>query len=134
MLSLWCAGKLENCPSVAKTRFRFCCLYCRWRRKFYGRWTDPPDWIQYTYTAIPPTVRLVDVVVHNGVELHAPAGKKLKVTSYKHVWIDPRGHFTALRCAGIMIVDRIMKVWFGLVHGTKPFAEICEFLANYPTV
>jgi len=130
---LWCLGKLANCPKTSAQRFHFCCLYCRWRREFYGKWSDPSEWIKYTYMSIAPTTQLMSSWQHDGIEYYAPQGKKLRITTYKHIWIDPRGHFTALRCATIIIMDRMMKMWNNLVHTTKPFAELCELLASYPT-
>lgn len=54
---------------------------------------------------------------------------KLVKIDEQYLKIDPRGHFTMLRCAGIKVLDRIMQ-WVGY---RKPFAEFCEFLAVYPT-
>lgn len=129
MLSLWCAGKLCKGADgeAAKRRFRFTCLCCRWRRKYLGKFVDPPYWIHYTYLSQYQT-RIVDSYKHNGYVYRLKSGKKLQVTTYSTLKIDPRGHFTALRCAVIIALDKIMKQF----HIGKPLVEICEFLANYP--
>jgi len=53
-----------------------------------------------------------------------------KARTTRIFFIDPRGHFTALRCAIIKAFDQIMQydshlVWF--------FGHLCEVIANYPT-
>lgn len=127
MFRLCCAGKLGNCPEDI-TRFRFTCLSCRWRRRFYGKFVDPPFWIEYTYKS---QVReeLVDYFVNDGLVFTAADGGKLKHISYPKLKIDPRGHFTSLRCAIIIVLDEVMKA----THVGKPLVEFCEFFANYPT-
>ena len=141
MFSLWCAGKLGNCPEVAKKRFRFTCLYCRWRRAYYGKWKKPPYFIDYTYTSL-VTSRLCDAFIHDGKEYRRADGGKFLHTFYLTCWIDPRGHFTQLRCCAIIVLDKIMKLFakddvkqFHVKKGWlwKPLAELCELLANYPT-
>jgi len=128
LLRLWCAGKLGNCPKWVK-RFRFTCFYCRWRRQLYGKYSDPPFWIDYTYKSSVRT-RLVDRYVKNGLIFEVRDGRPLKVTTYKTLKIDPRGHFTSLRCAIIIVLDEVMKA----LHVGKPLVEFCEFFANYPTI
>jgi hypothetical protein len=45
--------------------------------------------------------------------------------------IDPRGHFTRLRCACIVWLDRVaLKAKWMIPR----IANACEFLANYPTI
>lgn len=115
---LWCAGIL--CSHSDLERFRFTCLYCRWRRQNSGKWTVPPYWIDYTL----PWKIAQYVFVNN----------ERKVVGYRLMWltikIDPRGHFTMLRCMAIVALDKIMQ----RVHRLeKPLLEFCEFLANYPT-
>lgn len=116
---LWCAGKLGNCPKNLR-RFRFTCVYCRWRRRHYGKFSSPPRWITYTLLM--------------SVAKYAAVDKNGQVQAYKTVWktipIDPRGHFTMFRCAIIMVFDRIMVRWRRTV---KPLLNFCEFFANYPT-
>lgn len=104
MFKLWCAGKLGNCPQ-GLTRFRFTCLYCRWRRRYYGKFVTPSYWIEYMLTA--------------------RAWNPVRILK-----IDPRGHFTMLRCSVIVALDKIMRrcTWL-----EKPLLEFCEFLSNYPT-
>lgn len=73
-------------------------------------------------------VELVDSYVQGGLVFTARNGGKLKVEHFKTLKIDPRGHFTSLRCAIIVMLDNLMErlgIW-------KPFAEFCEFFANYP--
>lgn len=125
--SLWCAGRLGNCPTTV-SRFRFTCLWCRWRREWYGKFEKPPFWIEYTY-ACPVCVRLMKSVERRGLLFTAPHGRMLKVTVHRTLKIDPRGHLTSLRCAVVMVLDKVMKR-LGYV---KPFVEFCELFANYPT-
>lgn len=126
LLTLWCAGKLGNCPSNL-TRFRFTCLYCRWRRHYYGKFTVPPFWIEYVYKSL-FTVQFVNQLRRGNIVYKAPEGKKLKYTRRVTLKIDPRGCFTAVRCAIIMVLDNLMKKF----HIKKPLAEFCELFANYP--
>ena len=124
---LWCAGKLGSCPEDVD-RFRFTCLFCRWRRRYYGKFTDPTFWIEYAYKS-QICEEIVDYFVKDGLIFTATNGGKLRHTIYPTVKIDPRGHFTSLRCATIIVLDEIMKA----LGVGKPLVEFCEFLANYPT-
>jgi len=136
MPKLWCAGKLEievagkmqHCPTGVKSFHVICCLFCRLRRKYYGRYTDPSYYIKYTYKSI-VDYYLVNRYVADGFEYRTLSGKPLFVIRHYHVLIDPRGHFTRLRCAAIQVLDVLM----GLFHRNKPWIEFAEFLANYPT-
>lgn len=128
MLALPCAGKLGNCPKNVK-RFRFTCLYCRWRRQYYGNFSRPPFWIQYTFKSVFRTF-LTYRYVKNGLVYEDKHGRLLRVTSRHTLKIDPRGHFTSLRCATISVLDEIMSV----TKASKPLSEFCEFLACYPTI
>lgn len=129
MFHLGCAGKLGNCPDVASARPRFTCLYCRWRRREYKNFIDPPFWITYTYKSIIQT-HLVRGYMKNGLLFEARDGRPLKVTTYKTLKIDPRGHFTGLRCATIIVLDLVMTALH--IH-VKPLVELCEFMSCYPT-
>lgn len=128
MFALWCANKLGNCPSIAKTRFRFTCLYCRWRRRLYGKYKTPDYYIHYTYRSLGCRKILSRCIILNGVEYTRSDGGFLTYTENRTLHIDPRGHYTRVRCAAIQVLDKIML----LTKQGKPFAEICEFLANYP--
>lgn len=128
LLRLWCAGKLGNCPK-GLNRFRFTCLYCRWRRQYYGNFHPPPFWIKYTYKSLWHE-EFVTRLVQNGLEFTRKDGGLFKHVKSINVKIDPRGHFTSLRCAAIIVLDGIMKV----SNVKKPLVEFCEFLANYPTI
>ena len=90
---------------------------------------DPQYWIEYTFLSR-VREKLVKSYVRDGLEYRAPEGRYLKITQLETVWIDPRGKFTAWRCAAIIVLDRIMKVCLYL---EKPLAEFCELLANFPT-
>lgn len=46
--------------------------------------------------------------------------------------IDPRGHFTMLRCSAIVALDKL-ALKLGL-YNNHLIANLCEFLANYPVV
>jgi hypothetical protein len=132
MLSLWCARRLTvrgigTCPQDVY-RFKFSCLFCRIRRAFYGKFTKPQQYVKYTYRNVVFRY-LVDRYIADGFEYRSASGKKLLVTRTCHVLIDPRGHFTRLRCAIIQVLDSLM----GLVKRTKPLIEFAEFLANFPT-
>jgi len=67
------------------------------------------------------------------VAKYARVNEKGQIQAYKTIWrtipIDPRGHFTMLRCAAIMVFDKIMVRWRRTV---KPLLNFCEFFANYP--
>jgi len=144
MFNLSCAGKLGNCPQEAKKRFRFTCLYCRWRRMKYTKYRKPPYFIEYTYVSL-ITSRLCDAFILHGKEYRRADGGKFLHTFYLTCWIDPRGHFTQLRCCTIIVLDKIMKVFTSKNKVDqsptpvrrkwlwKPLAEFCELLANYPT-
>ncbi|MDH5786984.1 MAG: hypothetical protein OEZ40_01650 [Candidatus Bathyarchaeota archaeon] len=125
---LKCAGKLGNCPKNL-TRFRFTCLSCRWRRRFYGRYHNPPFWIEYTYKSFFYVVYLKQHVRDDGLIIEASNGSMMKVTKHRVLFINPRGHFTGLRCAIIVWLDCMI----GYLHIKKPLLEFCEFFANYPT-
>lgn len=71
----------------------------------------------------------MDHVVVNGLEYKRRDGQPFEIVDFMSVRIDPRGHFTALRYAAIVVLDQIMKR-FGI---DKPLVEFCEFLADYPT-
>ena len=122
--ALPCARRLQvdgmgKCPSDVK-RFRFTCLSCRLRRVWLGNYTVP-NYIKYTYTSF----RYVSPL---------PNGKVL--IQYPYVLIDPRGHFTMARCAGIIVLDKIIKFARRFNKNyrlqCKPWVEFAEFLANYP--
>ena len=66
----------------------------------------------------------------DGVEYHAPKGRRLIVFRSHSVFIDPRGHFLMVRCASIRVFDCLM----GLLKRRKPLIQFCEFLANFPTL
>ena len=129
-MKLWCAATLKtplgNCPKDVK-RIRFSCLACRMRRWIRGRFTLPSYYIKYTYRNVMYQY-LVDEYQAYGYRYRARSGRKLLVTRYCHVLIDPRGHFTRLRCAFIQVMDSLM----GIVKQTKPLIEFAEFAANYP--
>jgi len=131
LFALWCAGKLGNCPAkLARKRFRFTCLYCRWRRLFYGKFVYPPFWIHYTFKAQFQITLTNCYVSDNNTTYKSQSGKQFELVSWRTLHIDPRGHFTPLRCAIIIILDNIMKT----LHIEKPLTEFCEFFANYPTI
>jgi len=70
----------------------------------------------------------VDCYVKDGLMFFRRDGGKLRVTLFQTLKIDPRGHFTRLRCSIIIVLDKIME----RVGYRKPLVEICEFFANYP--
>ena len=95
---------------------------------FYGEFEYPPYWINYTYKSSFQK-KMVDFAVYDGKKYSSADGSQIEVTLFDTLHIDPRGHFTGLRCAFIIVLDRIMTV----SGYAKPLAEFCEFLANYPT-
>jgi hypothetical protein len=128
MLKMWCAGRLGNCPTrVASRRFRFTCLYCRWRRQWLGKYTPPKFWIKYTYRSLYRTERVKHYIAE-GKEYSRVDGGDIIITKSHTLRIDPRGHFTSLRIAAIIVLDKTMK----LTKQYKPFVEWAELLANYP--
>ena len=124
---LWCAGKLGNCPETVESFRIISCLICRWRRRYYGKYSTPPYYIDYTYTSWKKTW-VADYYDDHGLRFKMKDGSKLKIVEYRTVNIDPRGRFTCFRCAAIIVLDHIMKMF----KIGKPLAEFCEFLANYP--
>ena len=125
MLRLSCAAVLEvkgigKCPPDVD-RFKSSCLSCRMRRAKAGKFTLPKHYIKYTYTSW----RYV-FLLPNG----------LCVFRYPYVLVDPRGHFTSLRVAAIIVLDGVIKWWRRVYrdrrHNRKPWVELCEFLANFP--
>lgn len=64
------------------------------------------------------------------IQLENPKNIKVKLTTWWTVKIDPRGHFTMLRCATIIVFDKILKVAPLL---EKPLVEFCIFLGCHPT-
>jgi len=115
---LWCAGIL--CPHPELKRIHLTCARCCWRRRYYGKFVDPPKWIFYRFFWDKERWAVIDV--HGRI-----MGFQDKWTTIR---IDPRGHFVMLRCSIIVTLDKIMaKIrWI-----RKPFMEVCEFFANYPT-
>jgi len=123
-----CAGKLAvaglgKCPRSV-TRFRISCLQCRLRRYRAGKYTVP-RYIEYTYTSfryVTPGKRV--------------GGRRVLIYHYPYVLIDPRGHFTMIRCAAIIVMDKLIalsrRVNRHPRHMCRPWIEIAEFLANYP--
>lgn len=143
MFHLWCAELSGTCNDDHKTegtRFHLTCLYCRFRRKMAGKYTEPPFYINYTYKNYyhEHTVPYVDL---NGYRYRMSNGAKIRHTIYYTLKIDPRSKFTAFRCAAIMVIDKLMRYtrrrarnpeWNFEASSFKPWAEICEFLTNYP--
>jgi len=85
-----------------------------------GKWTVPSYMIDYT---MPHSVQRYALVTSEG-----------KILAYKTVWetvkVDPRGHFTMLRCSFIIC---LVKIIGRFRRAKKPLQEFCEILANYPT-
>ena len=136
---MWCAGRLGNCPECVGTRFHMTCLYCRWRRRHIGKFTDPKYWIKYTYLSW-YRVSIVKKYVCDGKEYSRADGGYLRIQKNITLLIDPRGRFLRFRCAAIILIDKLM-CRFGVSKKTrytvlrdmrKPWAELCEFFANYP--
>jgi hypothetical protein len=118
MLKLWCSNRL-NVVGIGKcaetgNRFKFSCLACRMRRNFYGKFTLPPYYIQYTY---------------HSFHFEKQLGNGKVLFQFPYVLVDPRGSFLSVRVAFIRVMDNVMK----LFRRTKPFIEFAEFAANYPT-
>jgi len=138
-VGFWCAGKLGNCtigkassvdpanPAELK-RFHFTCLYCRWRRRYLGKFQSPKYWIHYTYLNHTVT-HYTREYISGGKAYTLSNGGLLRVEIAFTLLIDPRGHFTRARCACIQVLDKMIK----LFHSKKPFVEFAEFFANYPT-
>ena len=91
------------------------------RRCMMGKYVKPPSYIKYTYKSF----RYI-LLMPNGFVL----------LQYPYVLIDPRGHFTRLRCAAIQVLDSIIK-FARRVNKNKrrqcqPWVEFAEFFANFP--
>jgi hypothetical protein len=94
-----------------------------------GKWANPPYWIEYTYLS---QIYIIETCSYkdrySNLEYYTNDGTKFRIEEHNTLRIDPRGYFTALRCAAIMVLDKIMlKFKIG-----KPLVEFCEFLSNYP--
>lgn len=141
MFGFPCAGKIRGCDlKPSDRRFRpITCLHCRSRRRHYGLFTEPKYWIKYTYLSW-YAENIQDYWDKGGYRYRLSNGGKLRVHYDFTLYIDPRGLFTKLRCAAIIVIDKFMvkfgtyqKTDRGFSHGMRrPFAEFCEFLASYP--
>ena len=80
-----------------------------------------PDYVEYTYTSFCYV---------------QPIGNGRFIIKFPHVLVDPRGHFLMLRCAGIIVLDKIIrlarKINLHPRHQCRPWVELAEFLANFP--
>jgi hypothetical protein len=74
------------------------------------------------------TLKVRRYVAHNK-EYTRRDGGFLRVSESWTLKIDPRGRFTALRCAAIITIDKALKY----LPSKKPWVEIAEFLSCYPT-
>lgn len=125
LTALPCLGKLGNCPEESSKRFHFTCFHCRWRRKQFNGWTEPPYWVTYLY---PWTTRFKTVLI-NGCRYNLPPNMNFQKLTW--LMIDPRGHFTMLRCATIIVIDKIQKRSPRLRD--LGLMRVCEFFASYPS-
>jgi hypothetical protein len=100
------------------------CLFCRWRREARGKYHNPAYWIDYVYLSMSwfyaPAYKVVNGKAFFGW-VQVPTTLK----------IDPRGHFTMIRCSVIVALDKL-AVKLKLKDNHR-IANICEFLACYPT-
>ena len=117
---LWCASRCQSLHTNALDRFHCTCLSCRLRRRLIGKFTDPPYWIDYT---MPHSVQTYALTTRDGVVLAYQ-------TRWETIKVDPRGHFTMLRCAFIIC---LVKIIARFRRTAKPLQEFCELAANYPT-
>lgn len=89
-----------------------------------GKYTEPPYYINYAYLSLPKkkaTAFKIDRETKKAYRFTMMVPQTLK--------IDPRGHFTMLRCSAIIFFDRVM-VKFKFTRAR--LANLCELLANYP--
>jgi len=134
---LWCAGKLgwkirigqkwyfkRSCPENLR-RIHITCCICRPRRLLGGKYTLPHRWIKYTLPLVQQSKFVLTLL------------------------IDPRGHFTMLRCSCIIVFGALFvaatKLAFKFTHGLtgrswfafdkirRALLNVCEFFANFPT-
>jgi hypothetical protein len=101
------------------------CLFCRWRRAQSGHYTVPKYFIEYIYLSMQWLYSPVVATV-NGKQYFV--GWRQVPTTLK---IDPRGHFTNLRCFTIVALDKLFKKM--KITNSHRLANVCEFLACYPT-
>ena len=109
------------------SRFRFSCLFCRWRRWYYRGYRKPGFWMEYAYVNVHDTY-FVEGYLVDGRVLQKRGGGRFLVHRRHTVLVDPRGHFLGWRMAAIRVLDSLM----GVLRRRKPLIEFCEFLANYP--
>lgn len=104
--------------------FHWTCLFCRDRRKALGKWVKPSKWISYFYLCMPFSEATAFKIDREHKRIY-----QFTVMVPTVLRIDPRGHFTRLRCAVIVWLDRLGLRFKWLV---PRIANACEFLANYP--
>jgi hypothetical protein len=109
------------------TRFRFSCLACRMRRRWYGKYQIPQFYIKYVYRNIAETLVGGAYQASDGRIFTSNSSGKIKVTRSFYVLVDP-GRFLAFRLAAIKVLDGMIR-WPGR---SKPMVEFAEFFANYP--
>jgi hypothetical protein len=121
---LWCAGVM--CATKIR-RFRFSCLTCRLRRRWYGKYEVPSFYLKYTYKHTGCILEGYMYEALDGKRYCADDGGKIVVYRSYHVLVDS-GRLLHFRLCFIRILDQIM----GFTRHNKPFIEFAEFLANYP--
>ena len=88
------------------------------------KWSNPPFWIDYGYTSLPKRTTYAYKIDKKNKKVYRFLTKVPQILK-----IDPRGHFTFIRCCSIIVFDRIMSK-FGFTQAR--LANLCELLANYP--
>jgi hypothetical protein len=134
LFPLSCNGKL--CPWTLNY-VHVTCLFCRSRRRWLKKFIDPPYWIEYIYTASIRDFTVTSYKQYVGkvpTEVRRRDGKPFIIQQFCGVKIDPRGHYTSLRCAAIIVLD-CLSGWLNLYRmggEGRPLSELCELMANYP--
>jgi hypothetical protein len=119
-LKLPCATQCKSMMTRRTTRFHVTCLWCRTRRK--RKLTRRIEYGYLSMTKLPTYGYQVD---YENKRIY-----RYIILLPRYLLIDPAGHFTRLRCAVIVALDRL-AVKTGLIN-SHPLANLCEFLANYP--
>ena len=89
-----------------------------------NKYENPPKFIEYGYTGLPKYKATAYKINREEKKVY-----QFTVDVPQILKIDPRGHFTMLRCGAILLFDKVMRRF---KFTRARLANVCEFLANYP--
>lgn len=115
-----CAAKCHSMMTRKTNEFHITCLWCRTRRN-----RKLTRHIEYGYLSMSKIPTYAYQMDYEQKRVY-----RFIVQLPRYLLIDPKGHFTSLRCNTIVALDKLaFKI--GLIN-SHPLANLCEFLANYP--